>query len=67
MNRKMLQLELNKVNTKYQELKLELEKLNDPPNNIERLNRIRRSLELRLKEQFADRLMELNDKGEINL
>lgn len=63
-NRKKLNIILNAINTEFQATKLLLEKTNNVT-AIEKLNAIRRQLELKAKNEFCDDLQKLNDGQEI--
>ncbi len=67
MNRKDLYTELNKVNKRYHDTKLNLEKLPNSISNIGKLNRIYRDHMLTLKSKYVDGLSELNDGKAIRI
>jgi hypothetical protein len=59
--RKELKTQLNELNTKYHETKLQLEKSQCSLKQLEQLKMFRRLHEERLKQMYSDDLMKLND------
>lgn len=65
--KKDLRNKLNQVNVKYNELKTHFDKNAVPVVYIERLNKIRRELETKLKEECLDDLNRLNNGFNITI